>query len=322
MSTLSRTQLTPVDPVLTEHAQRYAPTGLVCDQVFPVLSKIGVENGQIEVWDKSNMLLVDDTQRAIGGEASRARDPEPSYVAYKTKTHARKILLTPREMELYAASGGDSDRLRMMKTRKVVDQLMSKKEYDLAVKLTTSGNYETNYSTSLTNTWDGNSADIIGDVLTAKNKLGDGNIFANSIVLDQSVWNYVSRDSSVLDYMKYTKGGAVVPEDFEAVLGLRPIIAKSRYYTGSAWTKTWGDNAIVCFINPDLNPADAESDVSFGRSIMSEDFSVVEFEAPELDHRGATWIEAQHAYSHEFIAMDNTTDKDSVAGYLIANCLA
>jgi len=312
----------PVTPVLDEVAQRYSPKGFIADIVFPPLNKLGAETGQFAVWDSNNMKIPDDAVRAVNGEAKSIVSPEPSYVSYTTITEALKDVVGQREMSMADAGGLGGDKLRFAKTKKLVDQLMLIKELKLATKLTTSGNYETNYSTSLSTPWDNADADVFSNILTAVNKVEDGNVFPNALVTDLKVWRALQKHTQLLELMKYTQAGRLSEEDFYSIFELKIIIAKARYLSGSTWTPVWGDNAIVCYI-PELGSGEqpADQDVSFGRTIYSENYSVKEFEAPEKDHKSAQWIEVEHAYTQEFTGIDNTTDKDSIAGYLIANCL-
>lgn len=319
---LSQAQLTgSVNPVLTEHAQRLRPVGFIADEVFPKLNKLGIEKGQIQVWDETNLEVPDDTQRAIGGEASTAKDPEPTYKSYTTARHSRKILLTQRELDIYEKSGQDPEMLKMAKTGKLVDQLNLIREKNLADKLNTSANYETGYSTTLTNTWATDAGDPLNDIHTGIKKLEDGGIFPTHIIQDISVWRYLERHSALLEFMKYTKGGKITKEDFQSIFGLIPVIGKARYKSGSTKAAVWQDSSIICYIDTELGDNSPESDVTFGRTIMEMDFSIVEYDAPEKDHKGAMWIEAEQGYAHEFIAVDNVTDGDSIAGYLIDNAI-
>jgi hypothetical protein len=321
---LSQAQLAPVDPVLTEHAQRIAPTGFIADQLAPPLTG-KAESGQIQIWDRQNLQIPDDSYRAVGVEASYARSPEPSYVSYTTSAHARKILITQRELDKVSRSGGDPSKLVFSRTRAITEQLLLEKEYTLATKATTAANYDTNHSSAIGagSEWDTASGDPIANLFTAINQIEDQGIFPNVAAMDIKVWRALQRHSDLLDIFKYTSGGRITPEQFLNFFGLRPLISRVKYYTGSAMAAMWGDNCIVASVpnvSPDMNPP--ESDVAYARSVEAEPMTVRTIDAPELDHKGAYWVECQHIYTPEWFTIDNTTDLDSIGGYLLTNCLA
>jgi hypothetical protein len=319
---LSHAQLTgSINPVLTEHAQRIEPVGFIASDVFPDLNKPDQETGQIKVWDTSNLEVPDDAVRAIGAESSHAADPEPTYKSYTANTYSRKILLTQREMRKAAAHGQDPEELKFSKTRKVVNQINLIREKHLADKLNTSGNYESGYSTTLTTTWPETNGDPIGDIYTGIKKLEDNGIFASHAVMDWAVWRSLERHSALLEFMKYTKAGMITPADFTIIFGLIPLVSKARYSNAGTITPVWQDSCIVCHIDTATSENSEDSDVNFGRSIITEPFTISEIDAPMKDHRGAIWIEAEQGFAHEFTCVDNVTDGDSIAGYLIDNAV-
>ena len=134
---LSRAQLMPVSPVLTEHAGTIQPVGMIADQVFPPLMKVGAEKGQIKYYSYTNMTVPDDAQRAIGQEANRVATPEPSYADYTANVYAEKDLVTQRELDMASAGGNDPMELKFVTNKNLVNKVQLYREKNLADKLNT-----------------------------------------------------------------------------------------------------------------------------------------------------------------------------------------
>jgi hypothetical protein len=318
---LTRAQLTgSVNPVLTEHARRLRPDGFVADEIFPRLQKPGQESGQIQVWDESNLEIPGDMVRAVGAPASIGHSAEPSYMSYTTKRIARKALITRRELDVYAAHGQDPDMLRASRVNKLVDQIMLHREQALASKLSTSANFESSYSTSLGTTWADDGGDPIGDIETGIKQMASGGVYPNVAVMDYQVWVTLARHSALLEMAKYVNEGAITEQIFMKIFNLRPVVSRAIYSSSGTKTPVWQDSCVLAYVNPGLAPA-GESDMTVGRTIVSKDFLVTEYDAPEFDQDGAQWIECEFGYTHEFIGVDNATDGDTVAAYLIDNAI-
>lgn len=321
MGTLSHAQLAQNDPICTELAQRIAPKGLIADIVAPPYYKLGAEQGKILVWDETNLTVPDDAVRAIGGLASTDRDPEPSYRSYTTLTYSRKALITQRELDIWGAASGDPEQLRMAKTRKVANKMALLREKALADKMNSTSNYESGYSTTLTTTWDDDNGDPIGTIQAAINAIEDGGVFPNSAICDIKVWRSLERHAALLEFMKYTKGGMITTDDFVKIFGLNLIIGRGRYKSGSTKYAVWGDSLIVAAINPPADPFAEDSEPNAIRTVYSSLPSVKVYDAEDRDHKGAQYVEMESAYSHEWTCVDNVTDGDSIAAYLIDNAI-
>ena len=325
-----------IQPVLTQHARYMRPKGYIADKLFPPLSRPGVEDGQIEVWDSSNMEVPDDADRAVGQESSRGQDQAPTYKSYKTRTVSRKRLLTSREVRNYGAQTGiGEDRLRKTRTNATIDELALEREVNLATKLVATASYPTGYSTTLGagDVWSSSGGDPIGVIETAKAKMADGsgsaddtgNVFANAIAMDWTVWQALATHTDLLEFMKYTKGGKLSPADFMSIFDLVPVIAKARYKNSSlVMTPVWSDVCIVCYVKgidggTELQKED--EDMTFGRTIYSAEQSIVQIQANLKDHDWAYYLENEHAYAHEFIGVNDATNDQSTAGYLIDNAI-
>jgi hypothetical protein len=318
---LSSDQLRPVDPILVEHARRLGGGGFIADEVFPQLSKPGQETGQLLVWDDSHLLIPDDSARAVGAQASEAEAAEPTYIAYETITHARKSIITPRELKKTSMS---PDRLKASRVAKVMRQVKAIREKDLADKLNATGNYDSGLSTTLGAgvVWTADAGDPAGDILTGIGALMAAGIDCTSLhaACDQAVWKALAHHAALREYMKYTKAGKVSIPDFADFFGINVHVATCIYNAAGTITPIWGDSFIIYYIPATLGNNN-EEDMCFGRTIVSEDFSFVEWDDPTRDHAGAQWVEAQMAFKHEFVGVDNSTDKDSDAGYLIDNAI-
>jgi hypothetical protein len=311
------------------------PVGLIADTVFPPLLREGVEQGQVEFWDGSNLEVPADGERGIGEEASKGTDQEPTYKTYKTKTVARKRLITSREVKNYGAQTGIAeDRLRKTRVNATVDELALIKEVDLATKLLDSTSYPTGYSQVLGagDVWSSSGGDPLGVIETAISKIRNGtgsaddtgNVFANAAVMDMDTWSALQTHTDLLEFMKYTKGGKIGVADFITIFGLVPIIAKARYKASGVITPVWSDAMIVCYIKGidgvgDLNAMD--SDMTFGRTILSAQQTITNIPAQLKDHDWAYYVENQHAYTHEFIGINDVTNDQTTAGYLIDNAV-
>jgi len=318
---LSQAQLGPVNPVLSQYAQHLRPGKYIADVLFPQLPIIG-EKGQIPIWDQTNLEVPTDAKRAIGAVSSQGFTPEPSYVDYQTVTYARHDYMTQREANIADAQGMGSEMIKRAKVAKLVDQILLVRERDLASKLNTSANYESGFSTSLGTTWAAAGGTPISDIETAIKKLLSVGISPNVIAMDHEVWVTLQRHSEMVDLTKQVKRGMIDASDFYAIFGLNVVVAKGVYKSNSTtFARTWEDSAIVCYVDGFGGDITPDMGVTFGRTLVSSPFSVIEIDAPDHDHRGATKIEVEMAFAHQFMAIDNTTDKDSIAGYLIDNAV-
>lgn len=318
---LSKAELTgSVNPVLTEHARRLRPTQFIAEDVFPSLMKPGLLSGQLQVWDSSNLEVPTDAARSIGAPAVVANEANPTYITYNTKRYGRKLLHTTREDKVALSSGQDPDLFKAAKVNKLVDQLMLLRERDLSSKLNTAANYESGYSTSLSTTWAAAGGDPIGNIETGLKKGASGGVYFNVAIMDYQVWITLARHSALVELTKYVAKGALTEEAFMSIFGLRPIIGKSVYSASGTISPVWEDSCILAYINPSLMPV-GESDMTFGRTIVEKEMLVTEYDAPDRDQDGAVWIETEMGFAHQFIGVDNATDGDSIAGYLIDNAI-
>jgi hypothetical protein len=318
---LSQAQLGPVDPVMSEHSARIEPVGFIADDIFPPMFK-AEEKGQIQVWDRTNLLVPDDSDRAIGAEAKQPKDPEPSYKSYQVSTKAQKLPLTSRELRIAEKQGANAEQVRLAKVSKITKQLMLQREKHLADKLNTAANYKTGLSTVLTNTWLSASGDIVGDIRTAKKALADEGVFANTAAMDYDVWLAIETNPDLLDLTKQTSLGMITAEHFVKIFGLRPVVGRTRYSTSAGViTPVWQDSCIIAFVNDDMDLNDPDSDVTFGRTIMNGPMSFKSYNDDKIDHRSGEWLEGEISFAHEFIYVDNVTNGDSNSGYLIDNAV-
>ena len=319
---LSQTQLGPVDPVLTQYAQLLRPGKYIADQVFPQLNIVG-EKGQIAVWDETNLEVPTDAKRAIGAVSSQGFTPEPSYMDYQTVTYGRHDYMTQREANIANAQGLGADVIKRVKVAKLVDQILLIRERDLASKLNTGANYETGFSTSLGTTWAAAGGTPISDIETGIKKLTSVGITPNAIIMDHDVWVTLARHSELLEMTKHVKRGAIDRSDMLSIFNLQVIVGQSVYKSDSTtFARTWEDSAILCYIDGlGGEQPNNEFGLTFGRTIVSSPFSVIELDAPDHDHRGASKIEVEMAFAHQFMAVDNVSDGDSIAGYLIDNAV-
>jgi hypothetical protein len=319
---LPLSHLLPVDPVLTEYAQRYSNDSYVADLVFPPLVKIGQRTGQIPVWDKSNMLVESGSTnaRAINREAKRILSSDVGYFKYATTPHAEKVTLGQTELEIWAAGGQDADKLRFSKTGLVTDHVMLQREQDLATFLTTTTNYASSsyYAAASAVYTDPNASDPIKDIRTGMTQLSKTAARANYAVCDQDVMDAMSVHPAFLNFFHFVQGGSVSPEDMEKVFpGLKWIVASARAHDGvSTWSRVWG-SGIVLF-RKDNKPMG----INTGRTIISDPFSVIEIPEPKLDHGGAVDIEAQMDYVHTPTAVDDVSTMKLISAYYISGCIS
>ena len=308
--------------VLEDIARVHTPKGYIADIVSPPLFRESISRkGEIEIWDDDSFLVPDDTRRGNLEEASEMKNPEPSYREYITERHARKFTLGNSDKVDYKKQTRlGEDRLSMRNMEKLTAQMKNILEKSLANKLQNTATYASGYSETLGTPITAVSGDPITPILRAISKIESRGLTPTHIIGDIEIKRILQHHVDLLEYMRVTDG-RIEDEKWEEIFGLKAVWGRSRYKTeAGVWTPMWQDGLIIAVIDGEADEFGETTEMTLSRTVYSQRESIISYDKPELDHRGAIQTEFQHEYSHELIGVESQTNNNvSIAGYLIDN---
>lgn len=255
------------DPLLTDVARQYSPSGFVYDEIAPHIPVKAI-SGQYPVFDE-RYFFGDDVETKVG---DRSETPEIELVwsteSYLCEDYALMASITPRERQQTNVTG-DAIRLEASKTKQVQTRMALRRERRLAAELrkTTNGG-QLNLGAAAGTAWATSTA-IESDVKTAKlavyNATGQD---PNVLLLPYGKAYDMATNATLRDIFKYTVNAQNViklgqGDDGEDILlpryfhGLRIVIPKGAlYHQGNvkatkSLAEIWGSSARFLYVNPD-----------------------------------------------------------------------
>ncbi len=258
-----------VSATLSQMSIGYHPTGMIAEQVFPVM-KVSHENDLYYVWDKGQAFRVDRTDGYGTLRADRARAKKMQFGAalksYQAFEFAEEVDVSYREL----ANADSVLQLQLSKVRRAQDHVLLDQEIRVANLLTTTGNYAaanftTNSGTSQWNnaafvsTTNGAHAVIKAQVETGKEAIrkATGGLLPNTIVIPRAVAAIMYNDPGLADLIKYSPGMNLLASDIlpENLWGMKVLIPTTVYQTtneGEAFSGSdvWGKNVVLAYVNP------------------------------------------------------------------------
>lgn len=244
-----------IDPVLTNLALNFVPSGFVYDDIVSYMD-VATNAGQYPVWSLDDFYR-DDVESAV---ADRAETPEID-VSYTLKpyllTNRRlKVTISPEE-ELQAHN---ALRFRETKIKGLLTRMSLIRERRLAAQLrkTTNGGQLT-LGGGVSNLWDvGSAATIEKDIKAARKAVRDltGQL-VDTIVIPWNVGYAMALDPSIRDIVKFINTGS--PTDFielgdrvlpKVIHGLNVVIAGAMVNTAregatASLSDIWGKNVVL-----------------------------------------------------------------------------
>lgn len=247
-----------VDQALSNFAVGYHPSGFVAEDVLPVVP-VNKESDKYYVWSRqlSQKVLASDGDGSLRADGAQSKeiDFSISTETYSADEYALKVKITDRQR----ANADSAVRLEQSKVRRLKDILMLDQELRVASLLTTTGNYDSNNTTTLSGTdqWDDSSG---SDTITIEEDIDTGKEAIRQaighdpdvIIIPSAVAKVVKRNSDVRDLIKYTHSDLLVDGDLPPMLwGMKVYIPKSVYTTSKegassvTYTDVWGDNVVM-----------------------------------------------------------------------------
>jgi hypothetical protein len=193
------------------------------------------------------------------------------------KEHSLKVLTDIQEIDKMKAnaglSGGSHNYVKTL-SENALGRLQIEQEYNIATTINTIGNYTLGNTTSITTKWGNSSADILGDIDTAMQKVFEltGNM-PNTITMSQKVWKTVKRNSVILGLLSTTSSKIMTTEIFGSFLDIGTVLIGTASYKASpdatSMTAVWADNCLVSY--NDVNSVNMEP--TFGVTATHKDYT-------------------------------------------------
>lgn len=249
-----------LDAALTQYAKEFRNHALVSDIVFPRVT-VGRQTDKYYIWDRANQQLIQQDLRATGAPAQRVRRAL-STDSYKAESHALAIEI-PDESE----AGFELGSLRQGATKSLMDLILLHKEKRF-VDLMTTGNVTNNTTLSGSSQWsDSSGGDPIGAVETGKSIIRKAGVEANVMVIGESVYKTLIKNTHIVERYKYTKPGALGVAELAAVFNIDQVhVAKAVSVSAADVAGFLFDeqDVLICYVDPGATT----EDVSFGKSFV------------------------------------------------------
>lgn len=315
---------------LTNFSLGYHPSedGFIAEQIWPVVP-VKFESDLYYKWDIPSAFRAE----LADGSGTLVADGAPAPVedygftvdSYLAQGYKRAVTITDRQMR-----NADSVlNLQYAKTRRAQSKIMLDQEIRVANILTTTTNYASGNTTTLsgTNQWNNASfASQTGNVQSVIKKVIDDACEAirlasgqkpNTIVIPEAVRRVMSRDVGLMDEIKYTTGGLLKADNGDIIgsslFGLKVLNPWTPYTTViegeplTTLTDIWGKNVIVAYVAPTPG-IDAPG---FGYIFRSQPWQV------------RSWREERNQttfYEAGIVQAEKSTS--NILGYLIHNVIA
>ena len=246
------------NPVLTNIARQYRPTGFVADAVCPRVT-VNRESGQYVIYGASDFFRNDVDALKPDRSPSKEIDLGISTATFVAQEYAFKASISRREL-----ANTDLANLRQDKVNLVMDQLALAREVRVATKLrkTTTGDLTSGAAPS--NNWNVDAGTIEVDTITAKDAIydliGRG---ANAAVIPFKVAEQVAVQQDIREVLKYTVNGQQILSQGEGILpaqlwGLKIHVPEGRRASNAegaaaSFADVWGDEVRVLYVNPNAS---------------------------------------------------------------------
>lgn len=306
-----------VAAVLTNVSQSYRNSGYIADRLFPVVP-VAKETGVFFVYGKDAFKRIK-TERALG-----AVSEEYDFgLTTDTYTCDEYSLLSFLDNRILKNQDSPLD-LQVDTTEQLVDGIMLDWEKRVATLVGTAANFASDHTVDLstvgvTRQWNAASEtmqkDVQDGIRVVRRSIGK---WPNTIVISPDVAEVMSRDSDILDQVKYTHaellvndaaGGYLLPPRLWGLEVLVPTVVENTANLGQAesMSDVWSDQVLICYVEP--RPGIKKC--SMGYTFRSQNFITRVIEA-EL--RKSRAVEVSVVQDEKVVSYD--------AGYLIDDVLA
>jgi len=313
-----------VDQVLTNISIAWPNNGLVGENLLPSVP-VKKQSDKYYIFGREGWLPEDDT-RAPGTVANEIAGLAVSTDTYYAREHSLQIPVTDEEREnVDSPLAPDRDA-----TELVTSKIMLGREVAIKTLVTTTGNYASGLSTTLSGAAQWNSAnyatsDPISDLRTGKTAV-HARIFQepNTLIVPYQVMTALEDHPDFLERIKYSERAIFSPELLAAVLGFSKVIVPgvglNTANPGATPTLgyLWGKDVVMAWVPPRPGlkiPA-------FGYEFTWQSQYVDRWRE---DQRRSDLIRASRRYDLKLTALGDAGSSDagkSIAGYLIKAAIA
>lgn len=320
MATFFDTITEGVSVPLTTLASGYKPSGLIGEEVFPVVKSV-TKGGKIPVFGK-DAFKVYETLRARGAHSNRAGMSPDSWITFFCEEHDLAIPLDQRELNELNNLPGDAAlkalfNLQDRQRRRVQWNLKLELEKVVADQVQSSASYNSSNVLALTSSdcWSETGSDPVGAIEDAREVIrGKIGVYPNTLIMGADTYACLKFHAAYTDKMKLTNDKVVRPDLIAQMHDLKRVIIglSMGLNTSEAFYDLWSDNAILCYI-PDTKTPDID-EPAFGYTIKPG-FSATPY--PYVDiftEEGGKIVNVRCTDMYDTLIVN----KD--AGYLISNC--
>jgi hypothetical protein len=317
-----------IDSDLTNISNGFeAPTDeFVGPRIFPVL-RVANKSDKYRVFNKDNWGRVTDDLRAPGARANELPPMTLSRDSYRTEEHAL-VDYVPREENKNADAQLDSN---ADATERLTNTILVNRESIMVVKATTTANYASGFSTTLSGTsqWSDYTNSVpISDFKTGADKIHD-TIFKdpNGVIMGRSVFRMLEDHPKILARLQSASLQVTTADAMQRIFEIPPITVAgagkvTSNYGAAETTGYWWGKDVLLFWNPPTaggkNPAYG---YEFARPVASGDGSIMPTEREYDWDRKSDKVRVSREYDVKFIMVDSN-GKSAGAGYLIKSAIA
>jgi hypothetical protein len=306
-----------VDQVLTQISVGWPTADLAGAALFPAVT-VRKQSDKYYVFGREGWLPEDDV-RAPGTEANEIESATVSTDTYYAQEHSLQVAVTDEE-RANADSPLSPDRDG---TNIVTSKIMLGRERAFQTLATTTGNYASGHSTTLSGTsqWsDYANSDPISDLRTAKLTI-HSKIFTEPTVavIPYQVMTKLEDHPDFLERIKYSERAIFSPELLASVLGFNRVLVPGVGYNSANLGQTpslsylWGKDVVVAYVPP----APGLKIPAYGYEFVWGQQSVDRWRE---EKRKSDVIRVCRYYDKKLVALDASSK--SIAGYVIKAAVA
>lgn len=237
----------------------------IAQRLFPIVP-VDKQSGKYYIIDKDSWLRI--------GYSLRAPKTAPRRLNFKVSSDsyfANNYSLAGDNAKEDLANADTAVRLRQNTTDFVTNMLMRDYEDRVARKVTSGTNLGSYVSLSGTAKWsDYTNSDPLSDVSTAHAFVRQNTgLKANTMVIDEDTIAIIRRHPLLLDLFKYTAGGMVTQAQLQEAFDIQNVLIgrgiKNNALEGAtaSITNIWGNNVILCYVEPGVSLETATFGLSF-----------------------------------------------------------
>lgn len=311
-----------IDQVLTQISVAWPNNGLVGSRLLPSVP-VKKQSDKYYIFGREGWLPEDDT-RAAGTVANEVDGLAVSTDTYYAREHSLQIPVTDEERDnVDSPLAPDRDATEM-----VTSKIMLGREVAIKTLVTTTTNYASGLSTTLSGAAQWNSAnyatsDPISDLRTGKAAV-HAKIFMepNVLVVPYQVMTALEDHPDFLERIKYSERAIFSPELLAAVLGFESVVVPGVGYNSANPGQTatlgylWGKDVVMAWVpsRPGLKIPAFGYEFTWGTQYIDR---------WREEPRKSDLIRATRRYDLKLTALGEGSDAGkSIAGYVIKAAIA